>query len=248
MSGAAQKRGLTRWKVAPMVSDRDLDLRYCPGTRGTMVLAFTGVDHAMPGLPMQEFGGTAAEGGANHVLFVADMRRTWFSAEGLVQRIVDAVTELARDKGIDRLLAIGNSMGAYGAILFAQYLPLRAVAAFSPQVSMDLSLVREKRWRDFRPNFGPALAPSLNPAIAATEAPVSAFFGADCKSDLRHRDLLAPRKNLHVFTLPGCHHNTAKHLKETGRLAPVARAALAGRARRVREVLAEGNPEPGADA
>ncbi|ETX30588.1 alpha/beta hydrolase-fold protein [Roseivivax isoporae] len=225
-------------EVRTLVADADLMVRALPGTNARLVLSFTGVQHGMGQIPADEFIGSAAGAGRNHVLFVSDLARTWFTRAGLQERIVDIVTHYAAEHGIADMAAIGNSMGGYGALLLSDRLPLSVVAAFAPQVSMDATVVAEPRWPEFRAGFGPDLPASVAGPVAAARGTVFVTMGAQDALDRRHMALLPEAAHVHRFLLRGCGHNTASFLKERGVIREVVAAMLAGEVDRVRALYA----------
>ncbi len=121
--------------IKSLVDDDELRLRWMPGNSTSLVVVFSGVQHNVGGLPLDEFVGTASEGARNHVLFVSDVKCSWFSRPQLNTRILDAINTFIDTHQIQDVVAIGNSMGGYGAILFSDRLPFRIVAAFSPHAA-----------------------------------------------------------------------------------------------------------------
>lgn len=216
--------------------DEELLIRWLPGTSTRLILAFSGVKHGLGGMPMDEFIGTASGGSSNHVLFISDMKRSWYSRKGLVALTTKTVEDFCQGHDIEHIDAIGNSMGGYGAIRFSSELPIRRVAAFAPQVSMDLSVINEKRWQGYRQFFGEELLPSLAEPILKSDAQIFVTFGGGVKTELAQAALLPDAPHLHVKLLPYCHHNVVKDLKAAGMVTPLVNAKLAGDSQRVSEI------------
>jgi len=224
-------------EVQTLVSDEELMIRWMPGSTSSLVLAFSGVRHGLGGLPMDEFAGTASDGSTAHVLFISDMLRSWYSRPGLVARIAAAARSFCAQQDIDRISIIGNSMGGYGAILFSQLLPVSAVAAFGPQVSMHPEVIREPRWRKFRPAFGPELLRSLEEPILASKAKIFVVFGGGDLLDRAQAALSPQSHNLFVHVVPRCDHNVVKNLKDQNLSKPLAQAMLQGNDEEVIRIL-----------
>ncbi len=201
--------------------DDELLIKWLPGTSRHLVLAFTGIRHQLGGLPMDEFIGTASDNASNHVLFISDLKRSWYSSARLMDKIVEAVTGFIAKHNIANTVAIGNSMGGYGAILFAELLPVSKVVAFVPQVSMHPDVLLETRWIKHRPYFGAELPPSLAPVIARSKAYFFLFFGVNSEADAAHAALLSKQPRLSLFMLQNCGHDVGAFLKNAGLLTPV---------------------------
>jgi len=209
-----------------LLSDEELVIRWLPGNGDQLVLAFTGVEHGFGGLPMDEFLGSASNHARNHVLFISDMQKSWYSKKGISVRIRNFVLQFIAEKQINATTAIGNSMGGYGAIMMAGLLDLKAVAAFSPQISMHPHVIDEKRWAKFRPSFGRELLLSVAPIVSFAKTHFFVFFGAESTRDVGQNLLLKPAKNLTVRVLKDCNHNAAQVLKRKNILAPLLRRII----------------------
>jgi len=217
-----------RIAVTNLVSDAALRIRWMPGTGTQMVVVFGGVQHNLGGVPMDEFAGSVSQGGTVHVVFVNDLNCTWYSAPGLAEAVVTHLQDLCRRVGVTAVSTLGNSMGGYGAVLFAHALGAQTALALSPQVSMDLAVIDEPRWQHFRPNFGPDLAPGLQVRLPDPPIEVLMVFGALDDADLKQAALLPMADNLHLYKVRGCGHDAVKQFKAAGMLRPLIQAGLAG--------------------
>lgn len=214
--------------IRDIVLDDELSVRWIPGNSPRLLLVFTGVQHGHGDVPLNEFARTASNGARNHVLFISDRKRSWFSRRGLGLRITTIVTDFMAQHGIERLDAVGNSMGGYGAILFSQALPIRRVAAFAPQISMDPAVIGETRWDWFRDQFGPELKPSVAEAVVNSQAEIHVIYGAACPRDSRQIALLPPAPNLHLHPIRDWWHDVAQGLKEMGLMEDLFKAIFDG--------------------
>lgn len=201
--------------------DESLLVKWLPGTGRHLVLVFTGIRHGLGGLPLDEFFRSASDNTRNHVLFISDLKRTWYSRLQLVHKVVETVKTFIAKHNISKTTAIGNSMGGYGAILFAGHLPLQKVVAFAPQISMHPEVLLETRWIECRAHFGPDLPASVRPSIKGNPARFYLFFGADSEADAAQAALLPKAANLSALTLKECGHDVAAFLKKSGLLKPV---------------------------
>ena len=206
--------------------DESLLVKWLPGTSRHLVLAFTGIQHGLGGLPQDEFIGSASDNTRNHVLFISDLKRTWYSSLHLVDKVVETVKSFIAKHNIAKTTAIGNSMGGYGAILFAAHLPVQKVIAFAPQISMHPDVLLETRWIECRAHFGPVLPVSVCPSIEGSSTRFFLFFGAESQADAAQAALLPTVANLSVLTLHKCGHDVAAFLKKAGLLRPVLTSIL----------------------
>lgn len=227
-----------RIDIVTAVDDDELMMREMPGSGHRLVLAFGGIRQGIAGIPRDEFIATASDKGSNHVLFITDQKCSWFSRAGLTDRIVEHVSQYAQKHQITEIVAIGNSMGGYGAILFSALLPVKRVAAFVPQISMHSEVLDEPRWQEFRPDFGPELARSLEESFRKSTAEIHVVYGAEDRLDQAHAALIPSLPNLHVRMMRHCDHSDAVvRLKDTGYLAKLVNAVLSGTANEVSDLF-----------
>ncbi len=136
-------------RLQTIVDSEDLRIAFEPGAgsgaEDGLVLSFTGVHHGLGGLLREEFRNSLRRPGVlRDACFVIDRSRTWYNATG--ERIRETLTERF---GGRPGYTLGNSMGAFGAILFGEILGCKASLAFSPQYSVDPKLAPfETRWRE----------------------------------------------------------------------------------------------------
>ena len=215
-----------RRELETILRDDALALRWMPGDTGRLVVVFAGMKRGVGGEHPAEFVGSAGMAG-DAALFVTDRRSTWYAAPGLWRRILTHVRHVRMTERIGEVLALGSSMGGWGAMLLARDMPVRRVLAFSPQVSMDRAELDDPRWPAIG-SFGAAPpATSLAGALRAdTHYTVVASEG--CLWDRRQASLLRKRANVRRLHLPGQAHNTAARLKAAGILAPFVTAVLSG--------------------
>lgn len=221
--------------------DERLRVKYLPasgedGGKHGLVVAFSGVGLSLGGMQPDEFAGTASQaGGRNHVLFVTDKLRSWFSAPGLMDQITAHVREAAEHVGVSTVSTIGNSMGAYGAVRLSREFPVATVVAFSPQYSMNPDIVAETRWQEHRP----AIDLSRHLPLKDCMAPPTRYnlvFGGLGRSEIRHRDLFPVFPGVRLLTLPGAGHNVVQKIKEFGLLSSLVSAFFAQDDARVDEI------------
>src|SRR3954471_1199664 len=132
-----------------LVDTDDLTIAVSEGNTGRAVVAFTGVGLRLGGIQTPEFQfSLSAASMINTVYHVIDKQRSWY--ERVFESIVAVLTgELA---GFDSVATLGNSMGGFGAVLFAGLLPrCRSAMAFVPQFSLAPHIVgdNDDRWTEY---------------------------------------------------------------------------------------------------
>jgi len=201
------------------VDDEALRISYRLGDPHTLVVAFTGIGHALGGIQTEEFG-KSLEYGAPSVIFVIDKNRRWYN-HGLRGRIVPALNGLISQLGgFRRVVTLGNSMGGFGAIIFAKNISgCTAAIAFCPQSSVHPEIARfDKRWPNWRADIREWDVPD---GLTELDSRIRyhLFFGTDDTTDLQHARRFAGLPNVSVNLVAGCGHEIAAGLKRQGKLA-----------------------------
>ena len=212
-----------------LYEDADLLISWLPGAGHRAVLAFVGMVVALGGRQPLEFVGVAAAEG-RHVLFISDQRRSWYSRPGLQERVVRVVQDFCAAQGITDLSAIGNSMGGYGAILFASLLPVRHVAAFVPQVLLTPQVLAMTQWDETRAYIQDGVVRDLVPGMLASAARFTLVHGDQDIDDNIHAAHLPKAANIDPLIFKGRDHKVSRWLKDRGVLAALGSAMLDGRA------------------
>lgn len=198
------------------------------GRRARLVVSFTGVGKPGDRQQTEEFVGSSGQGGQNHVLFVADTLRSWYNDPGIRDEIVAAVDAYRRAHGITETVTFGNSMGGYGAVLFAGALGAKSCLAISAQVSADPAVVpEERRWREYRDRIAGFTCPPLQDALS----PACSYFVLHGGGRLErpHWSRFPQRPNLHHYLVDRAGHGVGRRLKAAGLIGPVTHCAIAAR-------------------
>ncbi len=224
------------------VIERDdvLCLRRYPGRQKRLVVVFGGAKLPRDGSLRNEFLHTVSHNGKNPVLNVQDMKCTWYSGAGLVDRITAGIKAEAERVEAEEIVTLGNSMGGFGAILFARELPVARALALSPQISMHPEVIDETRFDEYLADFGPQQAArSVAEIIPEVPTEVTVVFGTGSKYDNAQAALLAPSPNLRLSHVARSGHNTAEWLKKHDLLAPLVRSVIYGYPRKLDTVLGQ---------
>ncbi len=166
-------------------------------------------------------------------IFVRDFKQCWYHAglPGIGSNVHSTREYLARE--IERLspeqvVFVGNSMGGFAAILFANLIGTGRAVAFAPQtfVSRQLRrLHRDRRWRKkirrlyFRSIFRPKMF-DLRQVLNAcpTRVPVAIYYSDDEQLDRAHALHLRDLDNVTLHQINGGGHGVVKVLRDDGRL------------------------------
>ena len=202
--------------------DEHLKVTVVPGSTGRATVSFTGIGLQMHGQPVEEFARTLAEiddGGTR--LFVIDKQRTWY--ERTHEQVVRVLAPLLAEH--DDVCLIGNSMGGFGALLFAGLLPrVRATIAFVPQFSVTprITLGNVTRFERFTSRIEAfTLDHALHFGVGTAKHHLVFGGDADAWHIARFEERLKPGDEMLVMSSSG--HNAAAVLRKTGLLAPLLR-------------------------
>lgn len=195
-----------------------------PAPGRNAAVAFTGIGHKMGGIPAEEFISSASTG-ERAAIFVTDKNRTWFNAPGLYERVIEQVKPRLQDA--PRTMTLGNSMGAFGALLFAGPLEADCALAFAPQASVSPRIVpEEKRWRALTSTIAEFRFEDINDYLV--DGVRYYAFHSSAKDERHQLDAFRPHRELREFVFDGLGHGLAASLKEARLLPPLFTAALKG--------------------
>jgi len=166
-------------------------------------------------------------------LFVADPFRQWYGAgagdaaadngRGLPSsEYRERIGSLARE--YRRVLLLGDSMGATGALLCADV--ATAVVAFCPQVELETASIRPC----YEADRFPAVFEDVAAAVGRSRGRITLHTGA-WEHDEAQARLLADQPNVAVVVHPEDTHRVALALQQQGQLLPLVRAAILDEAR-----------------
>ncbi|MAC81974.1 MAG: hypothetical protein CML66_28435 [Rhodobacteraceae bacterium] len=227
-----------------VLEDDALRVSHYRGDTDVAVVAFTGIGHGMGAIQQDEFVGSALGAERNHVISVIDKNRSWYSAPGIQKRIVETLEQLKTELGVRRVVCLGNSMGGFGALLFAERIGADTAAAFVPQYTMRLEF-GERRWDNFRDAMVNDNLDTLAKHLTG-KTRAYAVFGADGLRDRMHVQRLKDNCIARVHEVAGCDHNTLTQvLKRQGVLSPLIAAMIAGDDAQVARLLAPFSVNPG---
>lgn len=199
-----------------------------PGTATDLVIAFASIGHDATRPPSPEFVRSATAGN-RPALFVMDTARSFASAPGLPEALIQALEALRARQSITRTLAIGSSLGAFTALTAAETLRFDAILAISPQ--HQPAAPWEIRWRDWTATLPVDLTAPL------PEGPsITLMHGM--QDDAPHALAFPMRPNVdHILFADQSHSTLAPHLKARGLIEGMIAAALSRDRRRLLRML-----------
>jgi len=209
-------------------------VQFLPGPGDVLVISFASVGHDPARVPSPEFAGSATAGG-RAALFVADESRSWTNAPGFAEMLADAVAVVKTRQPVRQVLLIGQSMGAFAALVAADLIPADAVLAIGPQFSVDPAVMPgETRWTEWTRR----IAVFRIPTAPLPEGPrITLMHGT--ADDMPQALAFPQRKGVDHILFPGlAHSDLAPHLKARGCLPGLIEAALAADRRRLLRICA----------
>lgn len=222
----------------PFHSSDRVKATFLTGEEPRLVVSFTGIGKPETRAQDEEFVGYGAQGGRNHVLFVADTLRSWYNDPGIFDEIVGVVERYRKLHGIAETVTFGNSMGGHGAVLFAKALGATRCFSISAQYSADPAVVPEEtRWQDYRNKIANFTSPPLATAIT----PDCLYFILHGGGDLErpHWSRFPKGANIHHYLVAKAGHAVGRRLKSGQLMGVATRYAIAGRPKAFREALQE---------
>lgn len=135
-------------------------------------------------------------------------------------------------------------MGGFGAILFSKDIPIRAVAAFAPALSLEPDITDHLDWDAHRPRFGPDLVTLLRPIMENGNATYYLIFGDQDRDDKKHIALIPDAPNVLAYIVNGRDHGVARWLKEEGALSDIVEGMFDGNTERVAHLISLINADP----
>lgn len=206
--------------------DGAVEISALRGEGETGIVVFTSLNDNFAQGGHLEFAGTASGGGRRPSVFVRDPRRSWFQDRDAMLRTVETVAAHWRGTGVRRIVTMGDSMGAYGAIVFARDLGADAALAFGPQYDVSRAAMPEDpRWkaeRDAVAEFGlGCVEPWMSAAVDYY------LLHGRQGPDILHWSRFPQGPNIHHYLLAGFGHAVAPQLKAKGQLGALLETVLA---------------------
>jgi hypothetical protein len=122
-------------------------ISYYRKSKNRLAIVFSSAGKWGAGEPIEEFKNTITKTGVS-VIFIVCKGIEWYNNEETPD-IIELIYDIAKD--YDHCCALGESMGAFGALMMASHCPhISRVLAFSPQFSIKPPFINfDERYRDF---------------------------------------------------------------------------------------------------
>lgn len=208
-----------------LLDDERCRIVHEPGNNGMAVVSFAGVGFALGGIQVEEFR-RSLDGSDFDIYFVIDKQRQWYN--GSYDIIVEVINSSLRARSIHTTFTLGNSMGGFGAVLFAGVLcQCRRAVAFSPQSSVHRDRAPfEDRWQEWTSSVADWCVPDAVDHMR-DGVDYAFFFGSTEPRDLAHakRFAAAPGRKF-ICVVEESAHGVAAYLKRRGALVPLLNSVL----------------------
>lgn len=210
-----------------------------------LLIVFSGLLGRLGPVPVFEFFNTVSSLGVKKV-FLRDLTQSWYhrGVEGIgadVPAIAEYLAQLVSESGATRTVLIGNSAGAYAALLFGQLLDVDEVHAFSPQSFIDPELRTEHddhRWQVYVDRVVAAGGPDprfadLLPILSrgGVRTTFHIYFPAPNRLENLHSLRLSGIESVIPHPVDGGGHKLIKWLRDTGELTQILERALGSQVR-----------------
>jgi hypothetical protein len=199
------------------------------GDAQRVIIAFAGLRGGMGPLPVFEFFQSLSKIGAK-AAFYRDHDFAWYH-RGVpsVGPDIDSITEHIRNlaSGVDELIMIGNSGGAYASLLFSSLLGDEVYTeahAFSPPTFIDPDLRRrysDARWQNeldvvVEGGFLDRRFADLYPVVSTGRGPFNIYYARHHAFDRIHAEHLGRLHTVTLHPIESDIHTPIRHLRDTG--------------------------------
>ena len=190
-----------------------------------LVVAFSGMATQLS-MPPAEFMRTFVSKNIS-VIFIKDFWQCWYQKGllGLTKNVDETAMFLKQELSeinAKKVIFIGTSAGGYASILFGILLNIDEILSFSPQTYIEKKVFAKFKSVDSRIddiNFtSPYLDLSKIPESQSYSGKMNIYYGDQNKHDKQHARKLSQFKSVNLIDLPTNTHNTAKYLKDQGKL------------------------------
>lgn len=213
-----------------------LEISYLPGESDTLVISLAGVGKGRIEQPAVEFFQLAHQNRTNHVLFVSDASRSWMNGPGVAASIVNAIESVVAQSAIKRVVALGNSMGGYMALLLPNLTQIDAAIAFVPQFSVKPERIpEEQRWQFFRKRIKQWPFEAIE-SLPTDQSTVTILHGGT-PDELIHANRFPRDPKAKHFILPHMDHRLAHRLHRAGKLQRIVSRAIEGKQWKCRRAI-----------
>lgn len=167
-------------------------------------------------------------------IFLRDLKQSWYhlGLKDKSKNIVETkhiIENLIRENTPEHLTFVGNSMGGFAAILFANLIGQGRVVAFAPQTFISPSMrwkARDARWKIaiYKTYFKTIGVPKffdLREVLSSSQVPTDIYFSATDSLDTKHAKHLEHFKNVRIHEISEGGHGVVKTLRDRGMLSDI---------------------------
>ena len=130
------------------------EMEVIPGERNVLYVAFSGIgDLKNTTVPFEWKQSLSRTGEGAHIILVKDNLRQWYTNPDGQKLVATAITEYIKDNQIEDVLALGMSMGGYGAIVFSSLIEFNSVVALSSRECVGKASTFDQRNRALMKNI-----------------------------------------------------------------------------------------------
>ncbi|MBE9606634.1 hypothetical protein IAI18_17350 [Acetobacteraceae bacterium H6797] len=197
----------------------DYDGYFLPGEESEhLVVIFSGVGDPKAPVPTHDFRRSMLRQPQVGRIFLRDLKRSWYQNPNGRDALLRRIRQIYRGREFRALTLLGVSMGAYGALWFAQELRNARVVAMSPPPSLDLErhgafMVHNRQWLlENQATAGTDLRIVGNPARYLI------LYGDESATDIANMRLMMQGGWPGLYVCPGAEHNIGSYLIQQGRL------------------------------
>lgn len=190
-----------------------------------LVVAFSGMATQLS-MPPAEFMRTFLSKNIS-IMFIKDFWQCWYQKGllGLTKNIDETAAFLKEELSQinpKKVIFIGTSAGGYASLLFGILLNIDEILSFSPQTYIEERIFAKFKAVDSRIDDINFASPYLNiskiPALHNFSGVINIYYGSENANDKQHAKNLSDFKSVKLIELATDTHNTAKYLKEQGKL------------------------------
>lgn len=215
-------------KINPLPAEAPLAMHFTPGSSSRLVVSFAGVGTKRHQMPPVELPRVAHGNGTNNVLYVSDQSRSWMNGPGIVGQVLETIEDISDELGITSLVAVGNSMGGFAAMVLAAETEVEAVVAIGPQFSVHPDIMPDEwRWKFFRDKIADWRYPQA-PDLRDRNTVVTLLNGGSADEQM-HAQRFPTDAGYHHYIFPDQGHSLARSLHDKGQLEPIVTTSLEGR-------------------
>lgn len=177
----------------------------------TIIICFAGVGRDRKKPPGEEFRGIKQWNHVDSIHFI-DHQRSFFNNVN-----VDELKE--KTSGYKKVIALGNSLGAYNANCFAQVAKVDAVISFAAVYSVSARVIPwvKENW----PQFVYYGTDWQFTELKFNDTTQYHFYQGDEYYELKHLDLIPDAPNIYKTIIPNTGHSVARKLLKEKKLYPM---------------------------